>query len=340
MSTIPKTHTPFWVSHTLVWLVGPTDQLGAIVGRYANRIRNGTFELNGNEYQIPTNDNDGLDTLHGGFVGYDQRNFTVVASNDTSITFSLLDAGFENFPGTVLTLVTYAVGSAASGPQGQVRPRFTASITAHALDEPTPIMLSTHIYWNLNAFKAQTILNDTSFYMPYADRWIPTDSILIPTGELGTTASEPALDFTTPKTVGEGVAQAEGLCGANCTGIDNAFIFDRPAYVGADTYYPIFSMWSTTTGIQLDISSNQQGLQIYTCNGQDGTIPVKQSQQDRNTDSPDAAQYVEQYGCAAVEPQNYIDAINHPEWGQDKYQIFSPSTGPYVWYATHDFSTF
>lgn len=281
-----------------------------------------------------------MDTLHGGDVGYDARNWTVVASNDSSITFSLLDTGFEGFPGTVLTVVTYSVSSFPSGPQGEIRPRFTASVTSHALDEPTPIMLSTHIYWNLNAFKAQTVLNDTTLWMPYSDRWIKTDGILIPTGEIGTVASTPGLDFTSPKTIGDAIADAEGLCGTNCTGVDNAFILDRPAFVSADTNVKALSIWSDITGIQMDVSTNQPGVQIYTCNGQDGTIPVKQSQQDRNGGGEDAAQFVEQYGCVVIEPQAWIDGINHPEWGVDKYEIFSPETGPLVFYATHDFSTF
>lgn len=221
-----------------------------------------------------------------------------------------------------------------------MRPRLTASIVSNALDEPTPIMLSTHIYWNLNGFKSPTVLNDTTLWMPYSDRWIETDGILIPTGEIGTTASTPGLDFTSPKTIGDAVADAEGLCGTNCTGVDNAFILDRPAYVSAETNVHVLSMWSDITGIQLDVSTQQQGLQIYTCNGQDGTIPVKQSQQDRNNGSDDAAQYVEQYGCVVIEPQAWIDGINHPEWGVDKYEIFSPETGPAVWHATYDFSTY
>ncbi|KAL8685642.1 MAG: hypothetical protein Q9218_007632, partial [Villophora microphyllina] len=67
--------------------------LGPIVGRYANRIRNGTFTVQGVTSHIPENDNMGHDTLHGGKVGYDQRNWTVVSANSTSVTFSLLDQG-------------------------------------------------------------------------------------------------------------------------------------------------------------------------------------------------------------------------------------------------------
>ena len=197
---------------------------GPVVGRYANRIKNSTFSLNGQTYHIPANENGGADTLHGGTVGYDQRNWTVVASSQSSITFSLLDTAFEGFPGTVLTTATFTLGMAASGPQGEMRPRLTSSMVSSALDIDTPIMLANHVYWNLNAFKQQSILNDTTLWMPYSDRYILIDSIEIPTGALGSVTNVSALNFLSPTLVGDAVAVANGTCGAGCVGIDNAFI--------------------------------------------------------------------------------------------------------------------
>ena len=78
-----------------------------ICSRYANRIKNGTFTVNGVTSHVPENEHQGLNTLHGGKVGYDQRNWTVVASNDTSVTFSLLDQGFEGFPGSVVRCIPF-----------------------------------------------------------------------------------------------------------------------------------------------------------------------------------------------------------------------------------------
>ncbi|KIW20339.1 hypothetical protein PV08_00914 [Exophiala spinifera] len=314
---------------------------GPIVGRYANRIKNSTFTLNGKSYHIPANDHAGADTLHGGTVGYDQRNWTVVTASDSSITFALLDTATEGFPGTVFTTATYTLSTAPSGPQGQTRPRLTTSIVSSALDEETPIMLANHIYWNLNAFKQATILNDTTLWMPYSDRYIEVDPILIPTGSIGSVSSLPNLDFTSPKLLGNAVKNATGVCGAGCTGIDNAFILDRPTGAGAtSSNFPVLSLWSDTTGIRLDVSTNQQGLQIYTCNGQTGTIPVKHSQQQRNSGTSGAAKFVNQHGCIVIETQAWIDGINHPEWGISDYEIFSPATGPAVNFATYDFSTF
>lgn len=315
---------------------------GPIVGRYANRIKNHTFTIDGQSYDIPGNEHGGLNTLHGGSVGYDARNWTVLTHNDSTISFSLLDTGFEGFPGTVLTVATYSLSSYASGPQGEMRPRFTTHMTSSALDAKTPIMLANHIYWNLNAFKAQTILNDTYLWMPYSDRYIQTDGILIPNGTIGTVDTHPGLDFTSPKLLGTAIDQTEGqdFCGTNCTGIDNAFILDRSPLVSPTSVIPVLHTWSEITGIQMTVSTNQQGLQIYTCVGQNGTIPVKPSQIERNGNGTDAAQYVNKFGCMVIETQAWIDGINQPEWGVQGYEIFGPDTAPAINYATYDFSTF
>ena len=314
---------------------------GAVVGRYANRIKNGTFSLNGQKYHIPANENKGADTLHGGNVGYDARNWTVVSNTSSALALSLLDEAFEGFPGSVLTTASFSVSSYRSGPNGELRPRLTTKTVSVALDKDTPIMLSGHIYWNLNSFKAKTILNDTTVFMPYSDRYVATDGILIPNGTIGAVAAQPALDFTAPKLVGDAVADAQGVCGTNCTGIDNCFIIDRPAGAGPESSnYPILSVWSSITGIKMDVSTNQQGVQVYTCNGQNGTIPTKQSQQRRNNGTANAAQYVEKHGCIVIETQQWIDGINHPEWGVQQYEIFGPETGPAINLATYDFSTY
>jgi aldose 1-epimerase len=152
---------------------------GPVVGRFANRVRNSTFTIDGVAYHIPANENGGEDTLHGGTVGYDQRNWTVASHNDSSISFTLLDTAFEGFPGTVLTTASFSVSAERSGPQGQLRPRLTSNMVSVALDAATPIMLANHIYWNLNGFKEATVLNDTTVWMPYADRYIEVDTILI-----------------------------------------------------------------------------------------------------------------------------------------------------------------
>ena len=223
---------------------------GAVVGRYANRIKNGTFTIDGVTSQIPENEHGGEDTLHGGTEGYDGRIWNVTSISNSSITFSLLDTGFEGFPGTVITYASYALSTETLGSSwGTPHPRLTTRLVSIALDQTTPIMLANHIYWNLNAFTSATILNDTSLYMPYSDRYIQIDTIEVPNGTIGAVANYPVLDFTTPKLIGRDIGQAQGLCGYNCTGYDNAFILDRPIDAGAtSSAFPVLGLWSEDTG--------------------------------------------------------------------------------------------
>ena len=205
-----------------------------------------------------------------------------------------------------------------------------------ALDQPTPIMLANHVYWNLDAFTTgpgQNILNNT-LYMPYSKRIIAIDSIAVPTGELESVEGT-GYDFTTPKQFGFNITNDQ-QCGFNCTGIDNAFIIDRPRYSAPEANdLLLLSMSSPATGIQMDIRTNQQSIQIYSCNGQNGTIGVKASQE-HGTNGEKT--YVEKYGCVVFETQQWIAGINYPEWGQSEYQIYGPDTEPAVAYTTYDFS--
>lgn len=139
------------------------------VGRYAGRMKNGTFSLNGVTSHVSENENDGHDSLHGGKVGYDQRNWTVVSNTETSITFMLEDDDFEGYPGRVVSYATFSLAAAAA--EG---PSLTSRIVSIPMDGPTPIMLTTHPYWNLNAFvdAANPNVLDHTLHMPYSIRYV------------------------------------------------------------------------------------------------------------------------------------------------------------------------
>lgn len=309
---------------------------GPIVGRYANRIKNGTFTIQGVTSHISENDHGGLDTLHGGEIGYDQRNWTVVSANSTSITFSLLDQGFEGFPGNVITYATYTVSSSTDDHKSA----WTSRLVSIPLDEPTPIMLANHIYWNLGAFvdaAGSSILNHT-MHMPYSARYIEIDNIEVPTGLIGTVARQPFLDFTTEKEIGRDISDAVNFCGEECTGYDQAFILDRPRGSGEESRdLSVLTLGSGSTGVRMDVFTNQRSLQVYTCDNQDGSVAVKGSQRHEQQGGTGT---VEKYGCIVIETQQWIDGVNHPEWGQDEYQIYTMDSDPAVVYARYEFSTF
>lgn len=265
---------------------------GAVVGRYANRIKNGTFTIDGHTSHIPENEYGGIATLHGGFVGYDQQNWTVASVSGNSISFSFYDAAQSGFPGDVLNVATYTLTDDAS---------WISRLISIPFNQATPIMLANHVYWNLGAYvdEASVHVLDNTLYMPYADRWIETDGILIPTGQIGVTNGT-ALDFTKPKKIGADIHSTLGLCGTGCTGYDNGFILDKPRYVSPeDPNIQVLTLSSPSTGIQLSLETNMQGTQIYSCNGQNGSIKVKKDQQHLN-----GTTYVEKWGCLVIEAQD------------------------------------
>jgi aldose 1-epimerase len=93
------------------------------------------------------------------------------------------------------------------------------------------------------------------------------------------------------------------------------------------------SAWS---GIQVDVYTDQDAFQVYSCNFQNGSMALKQSQ--GLFDNPNFPRTIPKYGCVVLEVQDYIDGINHPEWKRGKKQIFEPGGDPYVLQASYRFS--
>lgn len=193
---------------------------GGVPGRYANRIKNSSFEIDGHTYHITPNENftpdhpEGVDTLHGGPDGWDWRNFTVVAHSNNSITFSIVDPdGKEGFPGEVVSFITYTL----TGNDWDLK------MVALATTKKTPIMLSSHVYWNLDGFannETNKIFNHT-LHMPYAGERMDVDNILIPKGGFLANEKGSVNDFwSKPKQVGSsfGDKELKNNCGFNCTG--------------------------------------------------------------------------------------------------------------------------
>lgn len=305
---------------------------GATVGRYAGRMKNASLVLGGMTYNVSANENGGADSLHGGKVGYDQRNWTLVDANETSITFMLFDDAFEGYPGRVVTYATFSVGPGAS---------LTSRLVSIPLDAATPIMLTTHPYFNLDGFadpSDPTILGHT-LYLPYSSRYVEIDNIEVPTGQIGTVTASSTdsrlLDFTSPRTLGSSINADIHQCGFNCTGIDTNFIIDRPSSSGpSSSAFRVLTLSSNVSGIKFDLFTNQQALIVYTCNKLNGSIPLKDNQQHA---SDGTMMYADMHGCVAIETQGWIDGVNYPEWGQQSYQIYSNATEPAVLWTRYEF---
>ncbi|CAE6369506.1 unnamed protein product [Rhizoctonia solani] len=277
---------------------------GGIVGRYANRIKNGTFSIpvtknatGPDVYTIPTNENGGLDTLHGGLVGYDRRNWGPMNLSKSSVTYHLIDPdGTQGFPGTVQALVTYTLMKQA---------KWKIEMFANSTKK-TPILLSSHVYWNLEAYQETQSLADHELQIE-ASRVIATDGILVPTGEL-TNVTGTYFDFRNETRLGDVIDKAVGYCGTGCTGLDNAWIYDRSA-----EKTPAFSLYSPNSGIKMSVTTDQPALQVYTCNGiannGDGknvTIPRKKAH-------GGPKKYYPNHSCAVIEQEGWIGGINNPD---------------------------
>ncbi|KAF9456954.1 galactose mutarotase-like protein [Collybia nuda] len=290
-----------------------------IVGRYANRIKNGTFSIpitklpqpdGPNVYHIPTNDHDGQVTLHGGIYGWDRRNWTLVSKSPSSVTYKHIDAGDEGFPGTVTAYATHTVSNGG----------ILKSVVRATASQKTPIMLTQHVYWNLDAFQDGS--NDILSHHLQVDasRVIDVDGNLIPTGDFINVDGTP-FDFRKEQAIGARWNDTFNLCGSGCQGYDSSWVYDRSEVSRTGT-----SLWSDLSGIRVDISTNQPAVQVYSAFWLNTP---------RKAIHGGPTLSYGRWGAVAIEQQGYIDAINTPEWNVD--QIYYPGKN-FEWSTTYKFS--
>ena len=157
--------------------VGSARYMGAIVGRYGNRIGNGRFALDGKSFALDLNEN-GRQHLHGGGRGFAQRLWTVVDASASSATLALVSAdGDMGYPGRLVATCAYAL----------LEPATLRIVLEATADQPTPVNLTTHLYYNLDG--GPDILDHELRIA--AEHVTPTDDELIPTGEIRSVAGTP-----------------------------------------------------------------------------------------------------------------------------------------------------
>jgi aldose 1-epimerase len=261
--------------------------IGAIVGRYANRIANGTFTLDGKTYTLPKND--GPNTLHGGTKRTFDRvlwDGEALRKNDKfGVAFTYLSKdGEEGFPGNLKVKVTYTLNDANE---------LTIDYEA-TTDKATPINVSQHSYFNLAGEGNGDILNHEATIN--ADRFTVVNANLIPTGELRPVKGTP-FDFTSPRKIGERIDDKYDQIALG-HGYDHNFVINRkgPGMVLAARVY------DPASGRVLEVSTTQPGLQFYTGNFLDGTVTGKQGHV-----------YKRRYAFC-LETQHFPDSPNHPDF--------------------------
>ncbi len=257
---------------------------GAVVGRYANRIANGKFELDGRTYKLAINNPP--NSLHGGKVGFDKRLWVgeiVETQEGEGVRFSLQSsAGEEGYPGTVRVEVTYVWTDDNS-----------LIIDYHAVsDAPTPFNISQHTYWNLRGEGESTILGHE--LRINADKYTPVDANLIPTGELSP-INETPFDFRVAKLIGKDIASEDEQ-------LQYGQGYDHNWVLNGQGIREVAWLHDPESGRTLTITTDQPGLQFYSGNFLDGSLVGKSGKS-----------YHYRSGLA-LETQHYPDSPNHPNF--------------------------
>lgn len=260
------------------------------------RIGGAKYTIDGKEYH--TEKNDGQNTLHSGTNNWSFRFWNVSAVTSDSITFSILDKSNSSLGmlGDVQASVTYSVGD------GGV---WNISMAATSPQARTPLMLTQHTYFNLDAYRGPAKIWNHTLHLPYSRRYLGMDDGALPTGEILSAEPGSINDFASRPDLqlghSSGSAQFPGNCGAGgaCEGY-NGFWLVEEAPQGA----VVATLASSFSGVKAELRTDQLGLQVYTCNWFDGTSPLK------STQGTAQVKTVGRSSCIAIEAQDYADGIN------------------------------
>ncbi|HSM77854.1 MAG TPA: aldose epimerase family protein [Bryobacteraceae bacterium] len=263
--------------------LGASPYFGALVGRYGNRIAKGKFSLDGVEYTLAKNN--GENSLHGGLRGFDKRVWTAKEVSPESLELSYFSKdGEEGYPGNLSATVTYTLTD-----NNELKIDYSATT-----DKDTVLNLTNHSYFNLAGEGQGDILGE--MVMINADRFTPTDSGLIPTGELRSVEGTP-FDFRKPHAIGERINSTDEQI-VMAKGYDQNFVLNRTGN-GLELAARVTD---PKTGRVMEVLTTQPGLQFYSSNFLDGTIHGKGGK----VYGPRAA--------FCMETQHFPDSPNHPSF--------------------------
>jgi aldose 1-epimerase len=254
--------------------------MGCIPGRYANRIANGLFTIDGTQFAVTMNL--GTNCLHGGFKGLAQRMWdadTGMTPDGPTVRFTILDPdGAEGFPGNVKVTVLYSLSD-----DNVLKIQYFATT-----DKPTPINLTNHSYFNLNGGDGN-VLNYVAKFN--ATQYLLVDSALIPTGQAAAVAGTP-FDFTKAKLIGRDIKSLPG----NASGYDNTMVLDNLK----GNFIEAAQVYDPNSGRLLECWTTEPSVQFYTANGLSA--------------AGKSGKAYGSYSGFCLETQHYPDSPNHPNF--------------------------
>jgi aldose 1-epimerase len=258
-----------------------TDYLGATVGRYGNRIAKGAFQVDGNAYQIPLNDEG--NALHGGPQGFDRKVWSVRDIDPCSLELRLVSSdGDMGFPGQLTVHVRYTLRGKS------LRIEYAAITT-----KPTVLNVTNHAYFNLSGDSSKTVLDQE--VMIDADQFTPTDKASIPIGELRSVAGTP-FDFRQLTSIGARI-------GANDEQLEFAGGYDQNYVLNGTPgeMRRVAFARDAKSGRVLTVFTTEPGVQFYSGNSLKGAPGM--------ADMP-----YEKHAGFCLETQHFPDSPNHPQF--------------------------
>ena len=261
---------------------------GATVGRFANRIAKGRFNLEGRAYNLATNDHG--NSLHGGLRGFDKvvwRIDSVKSGATASATFSYSSpAGEEGYPGNLHVVAIYTLNES-----NELGVQYQATT-----DAPTIVNISNHSYFNLAGESSGRSVMEQLLQINAA-KFTPVDQLLIPTGELRPVAGTP-FDFREPTAIGARIRDGHDLQIRYGRGYDHNFVLSG----SSGQLRTAVRFTDPQSGRVMEILTKAPAVQFYSGNFFDGTIVGKGGKVYRQGDA------------IVLEPQLFPDAPNHPDF--------------------------